>query len=406
MKKIVFLILFILAGCFCATAQWAPTNYAEPMTVYGIHFLNESVGYVCGYHQVYKTSDGGQNWSEVCRDVFVNGPNGVWFMNESIGFIVGASSSSEPKVGKTINGGSSWTTATLPTTGGGFATPSRIYFFDETTGYIVCRDGLMYKTINQGATWDKLTLGTTEDLSSVHFPTALVGYVSIEWSSTTILKTINGGNSWTPKNLGQTIGVKDVFFTTRDTGYLACSNSTIMKTTNGGNSWTEFNLGTSDIFYTIVFTSRNIGYAAGSAGTLVTTTNHGATWVPRVSGASDILFRMDFPSKEVGYIGTYGPPASVIKTTNGGGILAVPEERTEQGIRISPNPTSEFIIITMDTKFTNTQLELLDMTGKTVLQQPVSINKRISIQLLPNGVYIYKVTGDGTIVSTGKLVKQ
>ncbi|MBL7139004.1 MAG: hypothetical protein ISS17_09545, partial [Bacteroidales bacterium] len=316
MKKIAFLILFLFSGCFCATAQWAPTNYSEPMTVYGIHFLNDSVGYVCGYHEVYKTSNGGQSWSEVCRDVFVNGPNSVWFMNESIGFIAGSSGSSELKVSKTINGGSSWTTTTLPTSGG-FVSPSRIFFYDETTGYLVGREGNIFKTSNQGATWDKLTSGTTSDLSSVHFPSALIGYVSIENSSNTILKTINGGNSWSPKNLGQTIGVKDLFFTTPDTGYLACSNSTILKTTNGGNSWTEFNLGTSDYFYTITFTSRNIGYAAGSAGTLVTTTNQGVTWVPRVSGASDILFRMDFPSMEVGYIGTFGPPATVIKTTNG-----------------------------------------------------------------------------------------
>ena len=405
MKKIVVFILFVFSGYFSATAQWAPTNYPVSMSVCGIHFLNDSVGYVCGYHEVYKTSNGGQSWSEVCRDVFVNGPNGVWFLNESIGFIVGSSGSSELKVGKTINGGSSWTTTILPTSGG-FINPKRIFFYDETTGYIVGKEGNMYKTSNQGATWDKLASGTTSDLSSVHFPSALIGYVSIESFSNTILKTINGGNSWTPTNLGQTIGVKDLFFTTPDTGYLACFNSTILKTTNGGDSWTEFTLGTNDVFYTITFTSRNFGYAAGSAGTLVTTTNQGVTWIPRVSGASDILYRMDFPSMEVGYIGTFGPPGSVIKTTNGGGILAIPEQRAEHGICISPNPASEFIIIEMDTKFAHAQIEILDMTGKTILQQPVSSNERISIQLLPNGVYIYKVKGDGAIVSTGKLVKR
>lgn len=405
MKKIVFLILFVFSGCFYATAQWAPTNYAEPMNIAGIHFLNESVGYVCGHSEVYKTSDGGQSWSEVCRDVFVNGPTDVWFMNESIGFIVGTGAGAELKFGKTINGGSSWSITTIPTLSS-YIHANRIYFVNETTGYIVCGGGLMYKTSNQGATWDRILLFTTENLGSVHFPTALVGYVSIGWSGTIILKTIDGGNSWTPKNLGQTYGVQDIFFTARDTGYLACSNSTILKTTNGGNSWTEFKLGTVDIFYTILFTSRNIGYAAGGSGTLVTTTNQGATWIPRVSGVDNFITCMDFPSKEIGYFGTLGPPGAVFKTTNGGGFLAVPEQRVEHGIRISPNPTSEFIIIEMDAGFTNAQFELLDMTGKTVLQQPVSRNERISIHMIPNGVYIYRAMGDGGILSTGKLVKQ
>ncbi len=178
-------------------------------------------------------------------------------MNESLGFIIGEDGGGNPQVSKTINGGGSWTTTNLPISGLGFNGANKMFFFDSNIGYIVCRSGHIYKTTNQGTDWDSLTSGTTEDLTSVHFPTSTVGYVSL-MSSPAILKTTNGGTNWTSKPL-PLFGVQDLFFTDANTGYLPCGNSTILKTTDGGDSWNVFSFGTTDAFYAIEFTSSNIG---------------------------------------------------------------------------------------------------------------------------------------------------
>jgi len=391
MKKTLLLLLLVFVVYRSANAQWSNTNYAYPMEVYGIHFINEQVGFAAGYHEVYKTTDGGLNWSEIASNVFVNGPNGVWFMSENIGFIIGSDGGSNPQVSKTINGGTSWTTKTLPVVGMSFNSPNKIFFFDSNIGFIVGRNGNIYKTTNQGVDWVQQTSGTTEDITSVYFPTSIIGYASLMYSSS-ILKTINGGNSWAKVELGQTIGVKDLYFTDANNGYLAGSNSKILKTTNGGSSWNVFDFGTSDSFYAIEFTSSNIGYAAGQSGTIVTTTNSGTTWIPNNSGVSQLLYCMDFPSPQVGYIGMMGSPKKIIKTTNAGGIYSISEQTENAGFSLYPNPSRDIVSISANKTLLGLNYYIFDQVGKAVLSGKI-INETTTIDIseIAAGVYLFQL---------------
>jgi len=403
MKKLFFVLLFFVAYR-SATAQWAPVNYTYPMEVYGIHFINDTTGFAAGYHEVYKTTDGGLSWTQISSGVFTNGPVGVWFMNENIGFIIGSDGGGNPQVSKTINGGTSWTTTTLPVSAMGFNFANKIFFFDNNTGYIVCRSGNIYRTIDQGVSWNQLISGPADNLSSVHFPTSTTGYASIDYSST-LLKTINGGNSWTSVNLGQTIGVNDLYFTSADTGYLACSNSKILKTTNGGTTWTVFSFGTSDAFYTIHFTNNNVGYAAGQSGTIVTTTNGGTTWIPTLSGVTQLLYCMDFPSEQVGYIGALGPPGKIIKTTNGGGTLSVADINENSYFNLYPNPTSDVFTVTTNNSLLGSTYYIIDQLGRTVLSAKLnSETTNIIINELSAGMYIFRVGGQNQ--RTFRIIKE
>ncbi len=393
MKKILFFLLLTFFVYRSTNAQWSYVNYTYSMEVYGIHFINDQIGFAAGYHQVYKTTDGGSTWTEISSSVFINGPVGVWFMSESIGFIIGSDAGGNPQVSKTINGGTSWTTTTLPVGGMGFNDPNKIFFFDNNTGYIVCRSGYIYRTINQGVDWFQLTSGTIEDITSVYFPTSSIGFASLMYSNT-LLKTITGGNSWTSLNLGQTIGVNDLYFTSADTGYLACSNSKIIKTTDGGSTWNVFNLGTSDVFFTIEFTSKNIGYAAGSSGIIVTTTNGGTTWVPSLSGATEHLRCMDFPSQAIGYIGALagGGPGKIIKTTNGGGVLSVAEIKENPYFKVYPNPANDVFTITANKFLPGSTYFITDQLGRIVLSGKLTNETtKVDISQLATGVYLLQL---------------
>ena len=404
MKRNLLIIFVCLNIYFSATAQWTQTNYSETMEVHGIHFINEQIGFAVGFHQVYRTIDGGQNWTEIASNIFINGPIGVWFINENVGFIIGADGGANPQVSKTINGGTSWTTTNLPVGGFGFNDPNKIFFFDNNTGYIVCRGGRIYKTINQGVGWSELTSGVTEDITSVHFPTSGVGYASLMYSST-LLKTINSGNSWSLMDLGELVAVNDIYFTGKDTGYLACSSSKILKTTDGGISWTVFNFGTSDVFYTIEFTSDNIGYVAGSSGTIATTTNAGTTWDSGSGGITNLLYCMDFPTSETGYIGTLGPPGKIIKTINGGGILSIAEQNETSVFEVYPNPASNVITIKASNNFPDLTYTIINQSGKQVLAGKLT-NETTSVDItqLKTGVYLIRVGEHGQY--TLKVVKR
>ena len=391
MKKNVFSFLFACIAYFSANAQWSTVNYTYSMEVYDLHFINEQVGFAAGYHQVYKTPDGGQNWILIADNVFINGPVGVWFFDENIGLIIGSDGGGYPQVSKTINGGNSWSTSTLPVSSMDFNDPNKIFFFDNNTGYIVCRSGYIYKTVNQGADWTQLTSGVTDDLGSIYFPTANIGYVTLEYSHF-FLKTINGGNSWTMLNTGQLSSVYDVYFTSADTGYFACSNSKILMTTNGGASWSAFDFGTSDYFYTIEFTSKNVGYTAGSSGTIVATTNGGITWLPIPSGINKLLYCMDFPSPLVGYIGTLDLPPAIIKTTNGGGIYSIGNLNGNTYISLQPNPADDVVTVSSTRVMVGSEYYFIDQQGKVALSGKITGEKmHIDVRQLVTGVYIFRL---------------
>jgi hypothetical protein len=74
-------------------------------------------------------------------------------------------------------------------------------------------------------------------------------------------------------------------------------------------------------------------------------------------------------------------------------------------INIYPNPTSEFISINnQELKGTNT-FELFDLKGNKLMSKVINPNKKISLQNLCNGHYIYTVTSNGKIFK-GKIIKK
>ncbi|MCF8256234.1 MAG: T9SS type A sorting domain-containing protein [Flavobacteriales bacterium] len=392
MKYLLHLFAF-LSGVQMASAQWQLTNYSEAMDVEDIFFLTEDVGYVVGYHEVYRTTDGGDSWSLVVENLFGNGPRLVHFINENVGFIAGSNSGGTLpiEVARTINGGASWTVTQLEGNQYTFSYGRDLFFLDDNTGFLACNGGSLYRTTDQGLNWVRVYNDANEDFSAIHFPSPAVGYMIPVYGGE-IYRTINGGNSWSAFPLGQNIDMYDVYFTDNQTGYIAASNARILRTTDGGLNWTTTDLGASDAFMAIIFTSANRGYAIGSHGTLVTTTNAGETWVPQTSGVPDNLMCISFPSDSVGYIGTAGYP-HVLKTTNGGGILGMDAMEEHPAISVYPVPSSGLVQVSSTVasalrstyRLFNAQ-GMLMQTGKLAAS-----HRTIDLQTLPAGIYLLQL---------------
>ena len=112
-----------------------------------IHFINDSVGYMCGWYNgvLVKTTNGGINWQQIDT---INWPQcfDVYFLDENVGYYIDNGGGTY-KIINTIDGGASWTTQL---TGNGIWLNAFHYIY-LTTAITVGDSGTIYKTTNGGS---------------------------------------------------------------------------------------------------------------------------------------------------------------------------------------------------------------------------------------------------------------
>lgn len=237
------------------------------------------------------------------KEIVIVDANTVWTFPYD-----GSGGGTYPKmVGKTINGGTTWT-ATNVTGLGGNALISDLAAVDANTAWIVTAPSgtgpnanKMWKTTNGGTSWTQQTIGYTAGsfANHVYFWDANNG-----WSSGDPLngkfemfKTSNGGTTWTPvagalapENADEFtyVGLKKVV---GDNIWVGTSTGRILRSSDRGNTWAGapspvldfggvINSGSSGSF---AFKDANNGLllaVEGSSAFLYSTSNGGANWAP------------------------------------------------------------------------------------------------------------------------------
>lgn len=103
------------------------------------HFINDLIGYCNSQRNIFKTKDGGENWTQVYEDT-VRVFRRVYFLGETTGFLI-----TDTDLLKTIDGGASWETALD-------AEVKDISFPSLDVGFIAAPEGI-YKTSDMGESW-------------------------------------------------------------------------------------------------------------------------------------------------------------------------------------------------------------------------------------------------------------
>jgi len=75
----------------------------------------------------------------------------------------------------------------------------------------------------------------------------------------------------------------------------------------------------------------------------------------------------------------------------------------EREVSVYPNPASEYILFDLTAISESAIVELFDLQGKKVLEQKLSENKRISVNNLRKGLYLYRLNDSGYIYK-GKIL--
>ncbi|NDI98115.1 T9SS type A sorting domain-containing protein [Flavobacterium sp. LaA7.5] len=102
-----------------------------------IHFINENVGAFCDSSVIYKTLDGGENWTYI--PILDHGGYEIHVINENVMFCALVT------VLKTLDGGQTWSPTYISGTSEDIQGVIDFDFPDNTTGYAITSNGLIYK---------------------------------------------------------------------------------------------------------------------------------------------------------------------------------------------------------------------------------------------------------------------
>lgn len=278
--------------------------------IYCGYFLNNNTGYLTGSDSIYKTTNGGQNWSS--SPAFLNSTiSTLEYVNSNTGY---ASSVYSGRFYKTTNGGTVWNQVIIqnPT-----LSASGFDFIDADNILTVSKYGLIEKTTNGGTNWQNYSNILYSSVNSISFPNIntgfAAGYKYIQNKS--IFKTIDQGNNWFELTSVPDSNFYSIYFLDINTGFAGGYYSDLYKTTNSGQSWNMLILQENSIIRDIKFINSTTGFLSSSQGSIYKTTNTGTNW-NRVNfdSNSGYLFKLSFPNQLVGY----AAGEAFYKSTNGG----------------------------------------------------------------------------------------
>lgn len=395
MKKLTIILIVLFAVTITTNAQWTQQTSGTTINLWGVSFVNQNLGFVCGdAGTILKTIDGGTNWVPQNTGTTYQ-LAGLQFIDANIGYSTSWFDDGG-KIIKTVNGGTTWNDISLNISG---AHSGGIYFFSADTGFLAFGDNSIsnskiLKTVNGGVLWDTVYSGGTGWLSFFHFSDRNNGYATV--SESKVLKTTDGGNNWTLlNNIGGDLWMSGVYFFDKDTGFVGggdynSGGGSIFKTTDGGSTWQTLSTtyGTS----IMLFTTDVIGYAIGFDNTnvkkILKTTNGGANWAFDTTPTDSTLNGISFPTANIGYV--VGNGGIILKTTNG---TSIAENIIKERINIYPNPASEFITLSTDiNNKSDLTLNIYNITGTLVKSEILRQNNRqINIVDLSDGVYMVEI---------------
>lgn len=268
----------------------------------GIYFINENTGFLHS-NALYRTTDKGLNWTRINNNITGTVAE-IQFLDEQNGLLTAGN-----KVYKTVNGGVNWSPSnSVPEVTG----LQYIYFSDNNTGYVSSYNKI-FKTTNAGNSWTNIAGRNVlnEPLRDISF-SGNTGFIISDQRK--ILKTTDGGDNWQLLNFNSQFSLNAITKLNESTWYIATDNGKIIKTTNTGNSWDSLY---SNVYSPtrIEFINEQTGFGVCKYNDFIKTTNGGVNWViTSPFGAQN--WAMDFIDAGMGFVGSEG--GQLYKTTDGG----------------------------------------------------------------------------------------
>jgi photosystem II stability/assembly factor-like uncharacterized protein len=215
--------------------QWLKRVLSTEIGTMGVQlqFVDQNNGWILLYNfstgtpTSLKTTDGGNTW------IPFNGQGIFYFIDANNGWAYSGSGNGgvEPpyKIYRTTNGGTDWTQQFQDNSAGGY---NAIMFSDLSNGWVVGDTGKVLKTTDGGTNWNFITnsgVNISENSKTVFFIDANTGWISSKQSdlfSTPFLQhTTNGGITWETQitpfgDLQASNAIFSIYFVNPQTGWI------------------------------------------------------------------------------------------------------------------------------------------------------------------------------------------
>ncbi len=236
-------------------------------TILDIDVLSTDIAVICGSGGIARTEDGGETWTELgdFSQVF----NSMYWTDLQTGYAV-----STEEVFKTTDGGNNWESI-FSQSGSFFST---ITFLDNNTGYLQGSTHI-YKTTNAGLDWTAINNEAfTFSPNDFHLVNENEMWMSHNNGAFPGSKSTDGGLTWTniPNDdlPGRSYGV----FGNDQGVWITGELSRIGFTSDGGASFIDQIPGNKNILLKASFHDEQFGLVAGNEGALLRTQNGGMIW--------------------------------------------------------------------------------------------------------------------------------
>ncbi len=377
-----YLILLLAATGLSAQPQWQALE-SMPVNTNGqrfddVFFLNPMLGWAANGSaaSVYKTTDGGENWTLQIAEQTPELPGNHYFRNiefldENIGFLGTLQAN---KFMRTADGGQTWSVMTniapapaaicgIDCVGSSTVYACGAYF--SSSAYIL-------KSTDAGATWEYINMGAyAEGLVELLFIDENMGYASGKGAlGGTILRTTDGGATWTEiYNTGiageyvwklQVLANNPncIFGSVESIGELP---GKLVRTLDNGATWTSHDVPDTDI-QAVGFLTEDHGYMGGHSSPFLETNDGGATW--NDIGVGSNLNRIQILGDNL----AYASGATIYKLSEKLGNAKFGEKpRTPLNAAVTPNPVKDKFSVTIEfTDSDHVVLELYDGLGRRI----------------------------------------
>ncbi len=286
-------------------SKWAGT---ESVYTPGVDFATEQLGFRAAMDRIYKTTDGGQSWTNIlsgrAETMSFSSATSGWYSGEGNGFVY-----------RTTDGGTSFSPVAIP-----FKVMwKQLFSPSETNVWVTGYYNQMVRTRDAGATWQEIRLPIFPDYAvrSLEFvsPSIVFLYVNTPSTSTSanqVWRSLDAGDTWQQVlAIDYKEGLNDVHARTVNHTWVA-SRQTIYRTTDGGKNWEKPKfMPTVANVDRVAFYDEQIGWAIASLPdvshkSLLVTRDGGVTWTlannSKIEGITNFLnLKVFSPSLVVGF---------------------------------------------------------------------------------------------------------
>ncbi len=403
----VSLIIFFLCGvCY---AQWSEQTSGITTALYSVNACDSSVVWTCGASgKVLKTTNGGVTWTTY---TITQNPSlalyCIWGIDAQTALVTGSSSTTY--LYRTSNGGVNWSEV-LSQSGGFINTIGPL----ASSGYLgISGDPVggrwtLFVSSDQGISWDSTGHYLPQSGSeagwnnSAYTKDTVNGPVGIGTNNTRIYRFVGGWAALPTPGLTNSYALWANY-----TNSIMAGGTVLLYSANGGSSWTDVSAPGSGNILGIAGSGAKWWYVRGSS--VYYSLNNGTNWVTDYTSTGTYY---DIAIASTGQIWAVKSNGGISKFTIPVGINPITSEIPKQFALCQnyPNPFNPLTNIKIQiAKQTTASLKIFDELGRevsTLLNEqlkPGTYEIQWDASNYPSGVYYYRLIA-GDFIETKKMV--